>query len=71
MRLKADVKLIFNNAMLYNPEGSIVHNMAKETLILSLPRYRQMKRIGVRVETHMHCVATRNFQRRRKRIFAV
>jgi len=27
---KTDVKLTFDNAMLYNPEGSVVYNMAKE-----------------------------------------
>jgi E1A/CREB-binding protein len=38
----ADVKLTFDNAMTYNEEGSVVHDMAKELMIKFLADYKKL-----------------------------
>ena len=39
---QADVLLTFDNAMLYNEEGSIVHNMAKELKTMFISDYNKL-----------------------------
>jgi hypothetical protein len=42
---QADVLLTFDNALLYNEEGSIVHNMAKELKTMFTSDYDQLQHL--------------------------